>query len=177
MWRASPPGQVPDLDGLRQDRARELVASFLAEPSRGGWLPQDTVAELLGCYGVRLADSIEVTTEQAARSPRRPGSPVRSRSGRRARPAAHRRRPRRAHRTARRRSGPARVRPLAEDFGGRLAGIIVQPVVAGGVEVAISVLHEQVGGPAGAVGPAAPTMCWLPAPPGSPPSPTLTPTT
>jgi acyl-CoA synthetase (NDP forming)/GNAT superfamily N-acetyltransferase len=88
IWRASPPGQVPDLDGLRQDRARELVAGFLAEPSRGGWLPRDTAAELLGCYGVRLADSI-----------------------------------------------------------GEPAGVIVPPVVTGGVELTISVLHEQVVGP------------------------------
>ena len=65
-WRATPPGRVPDLDGLRQDRARELVAGFLAEPSRGGWLPPDATAELLGCYGVPLADSIVVTTEDAA---------------------------------------------------------------------------------------------------------------
>ena len=33
---------------------------------------------------------------------------------------------------------------LHEVFGSRLAGVIVQPVVAGGVEVTISVLHEQV---------------------------------
>jgi hypothetical protein len=36
---------------------------------------------------------------------------------------------------------------LQETFGGRLAGVIVQPVVTGGVEVAISVLYEQVAGP------------------------------
>ena len=55
IWRASPAGQVPDLDGLHQDRARELVAGFLADPPRGGWLSRDAAAELLGCYGVRLA--------------------------------------------------------------------------------------------------------------------------
>ena len=38
-------------------------------------------------------------------------------------------------------------RLLKEVFGGRLAGVIVQPVVVGGVEVMISVLHEQVVGP------------------------------
>ena len=54
IWRASPAGQVPDLDGLHQDRARELIAGFLADPPRGGWLSRDAAAELLGCYGVRL---------------------------------------------------------------------------------------------------------------------------
>jgi acyl-CoA synthetase (NDP forming) len=38
-------------------------------------------------------------------------------------------------------------RSLKETFGRRLAGVIVQPVVTGGVEVRISVLHEQVAGP------------------------------
>ena len=40
-WRATPPGRVPDLEGLRQDRARELVADVLASPPRGGWLALD----------------------------------------------------------------------------------------------------------------------------------------
>ena len=66
IWRASPPGQVPDLDGLRQDRARELVVGFLAEPSRGGWLPRGAAAELLGCYGVPLSDSIGVAPGELA---------------------------------------------------------------------------------------------------------------
>src|SRR5580704_244703 len=35
-WRATPPGRVPDLEGLRQDRASELVTSVLASPPRGG---------------------------------------------------------------------------------------------------------------------------------------------
>ena len=65
-WRATPPGRVPDLEGLRQDRARELVAGVLADPPRGGWLALDPTVELLGCYGVRLADSIGVITEDAA---------------------------------------------------------------------------------------------------------------
>ena len=66
MWRAAPPGTVPGLDGLRQDRARELVAEFLAARPAGGWLPLDPTEELLACYGVALADSIGVVTEDAA---------------------------------------------------------------------------------------------------------------
>ncbi|HJY68415.1 MAG TPA: GNAT family N-acetyltransferase, partial [Streptosporangiaceae bacterium] len=65
-WRATPPGRVPDLEGLRQDRARELVAGVLASPPRGGWLALDPTVELLGCYGVPLADSIGVIAEDAA---------------------------------------------------------------------------------------------------------------
>ena len=65
MWRAVPPGNVPGLDGLRQDRARDLVAEFLAGRQAGGWLPLDPTVELLallrraagrqhrGCHGGR----------------------------------------------------------------------------------------------------------------------------
>ena len=60
-WRATPPGSVPVLEGLRQDKARELVASFLAGTPGGGWLPRGKTVELLGCYGVPLADSIAIT--------------------------------------------------------------------------------------------------------------------
>ncbi len=169
IWRASPPGQVPDLDGLHQDRARELVAGFLAEPSRGGWLSQDAAAELLGCYGVRLADSIGVTTEETAiAAAARFAGPVALRAdvpgllhtgdARDVLTGLH---------------DPDEVRRgfgvLTEAFGSRLAGVIVQPVVTGGVEVMISVLHEQVVGPLVLLGPAVPPMMrWLTAPPGSP---------
>ncbi len=60
-WRATP-GSVPVLEGLRQDEARELVASFLGGTPGGGWLPPAQTVELLGCYGVQLADSIAVST-------------------------------------------------------------------------------------------------------------------
>jgi len=60
-WRATPAGSVPVLAGLRQDQARELVASFLGGPRGGGWQPRGQIVELLGCYGVPLADGIEVT--------------------------------------------------------------------------------------------------------------------
>ena len=60
-WRATPPGSVPVLEGLRQDKARELVASFLGGTPGGGWLSRGQTVELLGCYGVPLADSIAIT--------------------------------------------------------------------------------------------------------------------
>ena len=113
MWRAIPPGNVPDLDGLRPDRARELVAEFLAARPAGGWLPLDPTVELLGCYGVPLADSIGVVTRGRRR---RGGSTVRGPGrapGGRARPGARAWRRRPADRSARRGRGPARV-PLAE---------------------------------------------------------------
>jgi len=146
-WRATPPRHVPDLGGLRQDRARELVAGFLALPSRGGWLPLGQTVELLGCYGIPLADSTVVATDQAAiAAAARFDGPVALRADV---PGLLRTSDARDVLTGL--HGPDEVRRgfamLQEVFGSRLAGVIVQPVVTGGVEVAISVLHEQVAGP------------------------------
>ena len=146
MWRAAPPGQVPDLDGIDPDRARELVAGLLTPPT-AGWLALDPTVELLGCYGIPLADSIGVTTEDAAVAAaarfefhvalradvpglvRKPGTGA-VLTG--------------LHGADEVRHG---FRSLKQAFGRRLAGVIVQPMVTGGVEVAISVLQEQVVGP------------------------------
>ena len=146
-WRATPPGRIPDLDGLREDRARELVAGFLAEPCRGGWLPPDATAELLGCYGVPLADSIVVATDGAAiAAAARFGGPVALRADV---PGLLRTGDARDVLTGLHGADEVRrgFRLLKEVFGDRLAGVIVQPVVVGGVEVMISVLQEQVVGP------------------------------
>ena len=146
-WRATSPGSVPDLEGLRQDQARDLIASVLADPPRGGWLALDPTVELFGCYGVPLADSIGVTTEDAAvAAAARFGGPVALRAD-----VPGLLRTSGAGDVLTGLSGADDVRrgfrSLKEIFGRRLAGVIVQPVVTGGVEVMISVLHEQVVGP------------------------------
>ena len=147
MWRAVPPGNVPDLDGLRPDRARELVAEFLAGRPAGGWLPLDPTVELLGCYGVPLADGIGVVTEDAAvAAAARFGGPVALRAD-----VPGLVRARGAGALLIDLSGADEVRngfrSLSEAFGHRLTGVIVKPMVTGGVEVMISVLQEEVAGP------------------------------
>ena len=148
MWRATPPGSIPDLQGLYQDRARELVVSFLAGTPEGGWLPREQTAELLGCYGLALVDSAAVTSEDdAIAAAGRFGGPVALKAD--------------VPGLVVRRSGAGAVlldlhgadevrrgyRSLRETFGNRLASVIVQPMVTGGVKVEISVLEEQVFGP------------------------------
>ena len=157
-WRAIPPGTVPDLDGLRLDRARELIADFLADLPASGWLPLDPTVELLACYGVPLADSIGVITEDAAvAAAARFGGPVALRADV---PGLVRARGAGAllidlHGAAEVRRG---FRTLQETFGHRLGGVIVKPMVTGGVELMINMLQEPVAGPLvlfGTGGPAA----------------------
>jgi acyl-CoA synthetase (NDP forming)/GNAT superfamily N-acetyltransferase len=152
-WRATPQGQVPDLGGLRQDQAKELAVGFLADAPKGGWLSQEQTAQLLDCYGVRLADRIAVSTEESA-----------------AEAAAHF-----GIAVALKADVPSAIRPidvgaamldlrdadevrrgfrsLREVFGGQLSAIYVQPMITGGVKVKISVLQEQVFGPLVLFGP------------------------
>jgi acyl-CoA synthetase (NDP forming)/GNAT superfamily N-acetyltransferase len=147
MWRATPPGSMPDLDGLCQDRARVLVTEYLARGPADGWLPLDPTVELLACYGVPLADSIGVVTEDAAvaaaarfdgRVALRADVPglVRARDAGALLIDLH---------------GADEVRrgfrSLQETFGQRLAGVIVKPMVTGGVELLISMLQEPTAGP------------------------------
>ena len=152
-WRATPPGRVPDLDGLSQERASDLVTGFLADPPRGGWLALDPTVELLSCYGVPLADSTGTITEEAAVAAAErfrgavalradvPGLVRTSDAG--------------VVLTGLRGADEVRdgFRSLKNTFGVRLAGVIVQPMVTGGVEVTISLLHEQLAGPLVLLGP------------------------
>lgn len=146
-WRATPPGHIPDLDGLRPDRARELLTDFLAAPSRGGWLSLDPTVELLGCYGIPLADSIGVVSEEAAAAAaERFGGLVALRAD-----VPGLLRTSDAGDVLTDLHGPDEARRgfrlLRETFGSLLSGVIVQPMVTGGVEVMISVLRERVAGP------------------------------
>ena len=157
IWRATPPGHIPDLDGLRQDQARELITSFLAAPSRGGWLPLDPTVELLSCYGIPLADSIGVISEEAAAAAaQRFGGLVALRAD-----VPGLLRTNDAGDVLTDLHGPDEARRgfrlLQETFGSRLTGVIVQPVVTGGVEVMISVLRERVAGPLVLLGVGGPT--------------------
>jgi acyl-CoA synthetase (NDP forming)/GNAT superfamily N-acetyltransferase len=153
IWRAAPPGRVPDLEGLRTGRARELVADFLAGARGGGWLALDSAAELLGCYGVRLAGSVVVATEDAAAAAAaRFGGRVALKADV---PGLVRGKDASAVLLDLEGADEVRrgFRTLRERFGDQLAGVIVQPMITGGVTVTISVLQEQVFGPLVLFGP------------------------
>jgi acyl-CoA synthetase (NDP forming) len=147
MWLATPRGQVPHLEGLRQAQAKELAVGFLADAPKGGWLSQEQTVALLGCYGVPVADHIAVTTEDAAaEAAARFGGPVALKVDLHGmvRPIYAGAVTLDLHNADEVRRG---YRSLRETFDGRLTAVIVQPAIIGGVEVKISVLQEQVFGP------------------------------
>ena len=107
----------------------------------------DKDAELLGCYGVPLAGGIAATAEDAAiAAAERSGGPVVLKADV---PGLARNSAIGTVVPGLRGADDIRrgFRSLRESFGGRLAAVIVQPVITDGVEVTISVLQEQVLGP------------------------------
>jgi acyl-CoA synthetase (NDP forming)/GNAT superfamily N-acetyltransferase len=146
-WRERQRGKVPELEGLRAADARALVTGFLASSPAGGWLPEASAAELVSCYGVPLVATMAATTEEeaAAAAAQLGGSVVLKAEAEGL-----------AHRTD---SGGVKVdlrtpqevaegyRALAAGFGPRLHRVLVQPTLAGGVEVHIGVAQEPVFGP------------------------------
>ena len=146
-WRGRQRGRVPELEGLRADDARALVTGFLAGSPAGGWLPEARAAELVSCYGVPLVATLAAATEEeAATAAAQLGGRVVLKAEAEGL----------VHRTD---AGGVRVdlrtpqevaegyRTLAADFGPRLRRVLVQPMLAGGVEVRIGVVQEAVFGP------------------------------
>jgi acyl-CoA synthetase (NDP forming)/L-amino acid N-acyltransferase YncA len=147
IWLATPPGRLHDLDGLHADRAKELVAGLLAGIPAGGWLSLHTTAELLACYGLTLASGIAVTTENTAiAAAEQFAGPVALKADV---PGLIRKSGAGALVSGLHDADDVRrgFRSLQDAFGDRLTGVIVQPVSTSGVEVTISMLHEQLIGP------------------------------
>ncbi len=151
-WLARPAGMVPAPGGIREADAQALVRSFLRRLPGGGWLPQSEVAELLRCYRVpialrRVAGSADAAAAAAAELGGRvaitadiPGL-LPAADGAVQLDVGGAVDARRAY------------EELAAQFGGRLTGVLVQPMVTDGAEVAIGVLQEPVFGPVVLFGP------------------------
>jgi acyl-CoA synthetase (NDP forming)/GNAT superfamily N-acetyltransferase len=146
-WRVSQRGRVPDLAETEPDEARSVVTGFLASSPVGGWLPEEACARLLAAYRIPLIASRLVTgSEEAVRAAAELGGPVVVKGD----IAGI------VHKTdvGAVKLGlyaPAEVaeayQQLADEFGDRLQRVIVQPMLAGGVETLVGVVQEPVFGP------------------------------
>jgi hypothetical protein len=67
-WRAAPRGHVPDFADVRAADARMLAHEFLRQAPDGGWLSPDQTTDLLGCYGILLADGEDASATVAAQA-------------------------------------------------------------------------------------------------------------
>src|ERR1700756_2971103 len=146
-WRDSQQGQVPELAGVDQAGAHALVSAFLADQPAGGWLATTDAVSLLGSYGIPMVDT-RTTADQAeavAVAAELGGHVVLKADV-----------PGLVHksdvgavkldlRTAEEVAGA--YADLAAAFGASLHRVMVQPMLAGGVETLIGVVQEPVFGP------------------------------
>jgi acyl-CoA synthetase (NDP forming)/RimJ/RimL family protein N-acetyltransferase len=146
-WRDRQVGRVPELTGLRTQDARALVTRFLAGHADGGWLPADTAAQLLGCYQIPLIPTLAAASEQeAVAAADELGGRVVLKAE--AEGLGHKSDAGAVKLDLR---TPAEVigayRALAAGLGTRLRQVLVQPMIADGVEVLVGVVQQPVFGP------------------------------
>jgi acyl-CoA synthetase (NDP forming) len=146
-WRSRPPGKVPELPEVRGEEARTLVAGFLDANPDGGWLPASSVRTLLNCYQIPQVTTVLAHSEQeAVAASASMSDPVVLKAEAEGL----------VHKTE---AGgvlldlrtPADVaagyQDIAGRFGDALTGVLVQPMLRGGIEVLIGVVQEPVFGP------------------------------
>jgi len=77
-WRRKPKGSIRKIRGIKRERARRIIEGAMTRtPERPLWLGPQEIAELLHCYGIRLAETLVARTDaEAAALATRTGFPV-----------------------------------------------------------------------------------------------------
>ncbi|MDH6121375.1 GNAT family N-acetyltransferase [Kitasatospora sp. GAS204B] len=151
-WLAEPPTAAAVPDTADTAVARHLAAAFLTDYPRGGWLDPKQTADLLDCYDLPLTTSIWTRGEHdvllAARTLGQLGHEGKS--------VLKAYWPDQLHKSAADavRTGlggtdevRAAYREFEARFGESMAGVVVQPMAAPGLELLAGVVQDQVFGP------------------------------
>jgi acyl-CoA synthetase (NDP forming)/GNAT superfamily N-acetyltransferase len=146
-WRARPPGHPATLVDADPAGARAIAAAALSAHPDGCWLDVPSATRLVSSYGIRVAATVSVDgAEEAAAAAGAIGGPVTLKAA--AGDLVHK-----SELGAVRLGldGPREVRAAYDDMAARLGpamgGAVVQPMVDGGVETAIGVVHDPTFGP------------------------------
>ncbi len=146
-WRSRPAGTMPEFTDLRVADARSIVASFLASMPGGGWLSAEGADHLLRCYGIPMVEFLRAGNADAA---------VAVAAGFGGHVVIKADIPGLLHKTA---AGAveldlhgadevrAAMRRLQGRFAERMSGVLVEPMIPGGVETIVGVVQEPVFGP------------------------------
>ncbi|MER5352141.1 GNAT family N-acetyltransferase [Kitasatospora sp. NPDC002551] len=149
---AEPPSPEADAPGCDVRTARSLVDGHLAAHPGGGWLDPLTTADLLESYGLPLVTSVWARDEHTAAVT----AAALARLGHEGKVALKAYWPGQVHKSA---AGAVRTglagegdvraayREFTAAFGAGLAGAVVQPMAAPGVELLAGVVQDRVFGP------------------------------
>ncbi len=163
IWAETPEGVVPEFAGIRESEGKALMADVLAslqkaegDDTASRWLLPDEVAQLLGCYGVPMADwRLAPTPEAAGAAAAELGGPV----------ALKGVAPKLIHKTEAKAvllnlEGATEVTQAATEMAARISAqgtevekFFVQRMVrSGGVEMLVGVVNDSLFGPVVACG-------------------------
>ena len=146
-WRDSQQGRLPELAGLDPAGARALVSRFLAGHPDGGWLPAADATGLLARYRIPvLASQVVTSSSEAVAVAAELAGPVVLKAE--AAGVVHKTEAGAVRLDLR--TAPdvaAAYDALAARFGAGLQRILLQPMVANGVETIVGVVQEPVFGP------------------------------
>jgi acyl-CoA synthetase (NDP forming)/GNAT superfamily N-acetyltransferase len=146
-WRSRPAGKIPEFGDLRAADARSIVTSFLTRMPGGGWLSAEEADSLLRCYGVPMVTFRRAADADAANEAANafgghvvikadvPGLLDKTAAG------AVELDLRGADEVG------AAMRRLHDRFAGRMNGVIVEPMIPGGIETIVGVVQDPVFGP------------------------------
>jgi acyl-CoA synthetase (NDP forming)/GNAT superfamily N-acetyltransferase len=145
-WRSRPSGTIPEFGDLRAADAHSIVTSFLARMPGGGWLSAEEADDLLRCYGLPMVEFRRAADADAA---------VGAAAGFGGHVVIKADVPGLLHKTL---AGAveldlhgadevrAAMRRLQDRFAGRMNGVLVEPMVTGGIETIVGVVQEPVFG-------------------------------
>lgn len=144
-WRSRPPGIAPVFDDIRADEARAIVERALERG--GGWLSPSDAHDLFGAVGITVARSRLVTDpKEAAKAAKDIGFPVVLKAAG----------PTILHKTevggvmlnlVDEKAVEKAYQDMLRRIGDDMTGVIVQEMVAGGVEVVIGATLDPTFGP------------------------------
>jgi acetyl coenzyme A synthetase (ADP forming)-like protein len=144
-WRRKPIGVIPALAGVSDDTAREIVETTLARG--GGWLTSDETQRLMAAVGIRTA-AVQLTTnvDAAVAAALAIGFPVAVKA---VAPTILHKTERQAVRLDLRDAAAVRAAAVdfEERFRGELSGLLVQQMIAGGVEMLVGAVQDPTFGP------------------------------
>lgn len=146
-WRHRPEGRVPVLGGIDRERAEALVAERLDSHPDGVWLDPDVAATLLGCFGIPVAPTRWVASEDGAVAAAADlGLPAVLKVGSGA--IVHKTDVGGVH-LGLESEDDVRVafRTMSEALGDAMGGAVVQPMLEPGVETIVGVTHDESFGP------------------------------
>ncbi len=145
-WRRTPEPRPPLLRGIHRRAARELVTAFLQEQPEGGWLDTDRAAALVSSYGVPVVTTVRANTAaEAVAAATEIGFPVVIKAAGGA--VLHRTDIGGVKLDLQTPDDVVAAVAAIQEACGADSGVVVQPMLAAGVETAVGIVNDPAVGP------------------------------